>query len=113
MSNDAWSAIVPGRLKVPTLGFTIWSLASSGLRSGAKSRLFDPAHYTNHARRHISLESHDCSQRSNCWGPALRSGERPNVQIHSYHSLVVGEAMLPPKKLRHTGEGRCPSRKWI
>jgi len=87
ISNDAWSAIVPGRLKVPKLGFAIWSLASSSLRSGGKSRLFDPAHSTHHARRHISLESHDCSQCPNCCGRALRSTEHPSGPSRPAHHL--------------------------
>jgi hypothetical protein len=69
------------------LRFAIWSLASSGLRSGAKRRLFDPAHSTNHARRHISLESHGCSQCPNCWGPGLRSTEHPSGVSRLAHHL--------------------------
>jgi hypothetical protein len=37
----------------------------------------------------------------------------PIVQTHSDDGICRRLTMLATKKLRYTGEGRCPSRNWI
>jgi hypothetical protein len=51
--------------------------------------LFDPAHSTNHARRHISLESHDRPQRPNCQGPALYCAEQLGISIGGLIGSII------------------------